>query len=325
MIRSGAIFAVAFLFSISAGSIQAQPNYPDRVIKLAFGSPPGGNLDAVSRIVAHGMEQNLGQQIVVQSILPGLGGAAAAETISRSPPDGYALLVLSGGYAAYSALSKTMSIKPVADLTWISLLTSYPFMFYVRKDSRLKTLGQLIKIGRTHPGELKFGSAGAGSLLHTVVELLAYRTGGKFLHVPYRGEVPAINALLRGDIDFVATTTGPTTEYLKSGQLRALAVTGKTRWRAFPDVPTVEEAASLPGFEVLSWAGLVGPPKLPQPVITRLSGAVTAALAMPDVSNKLQALGGDVHAGTPEQFKSMVQDQYDTWKKLGAEAHISLQ
>jgi tripartite-type tricarboxylate transporter receptor subunit TctC len=312
------------IFLVLAGA-HAEGDYPSKLIRIIFGSPPGGNLDAVTRILAHGIESSVGQTVIVESSSPGLGGAAAAVTTARSDPNGYSLLVLSAGYPAYAALSKNMMIQPVDGLTWISLITSYPFMIYVKADSPFKTLRQLVEAARTHPGEFKYGSAGAGSLLHTSVELLANETGVTFLHVPYRGEVPAITGLLAGEIDFVATTTGPTTERVRSGELRALAVTGKTRWREFPDVPTVEEALSLPGFEVISWSALAGPPKLPQPIVSRLNAEVRKALAVPEIKSKLEALGGDPHANSPEEMKALVQTQYETWKQLAVTAHISIE
>jgi tripartite-type tricarboxylate transporter receptor subunit TctC len=304
---------------------QAQQDYPNRLIKIIFGSPPGGNLDAVTRILAHGIETSTGQHVIVESSSPGLGGAAAAVTTARSDPDGYSLLVLSAGFPAYSALSKSTLIRPIDGLTWISLITSYPFMIYVKADSPFRTLAQLIDAARAHPGELKYGSAGAGSLLHTSVELLANKTGVKFLHVPYRGEVPAIMALIAGEIDFVSTTTGPTTERVRAGELRALAVTGKTRWPEFPDVPTVDQAISLSGFEVISWSALAGPPKLPVPIVSRLNTEVRNALAVPDIRSKLEALGGDPHANSPAEMEALVQSQYETWKQLAVTAHISIE
>ena len=140
-------------------------------------------------------------------------------------------------------------------------------MIAVRKDSRFQTLKQLIDEARANPGALKYGSAGVGSILHTTVELIANQTKTSYLHVPYRGEAPALTGMLTGDIDFIAATTGPITPRIKSGEFRALAVTGKARWRDFPDVPTVDEAA-IPGFEVVSWTGLAGPANLPRPVST---------------------------------------------------------
>jgi hypothetical protein len=170
---------------------------------------------------------------------------------------------------AHGALSKSVKYNVVDDFEWISIASFYPFLVCVRKDSPFRTLGQLIDAARKDPGGLKYGSAGVGSILHTTVELIGNETKTKFLHVPYRGEAPAITALLQGDIDFIAATSGPISARIRSGEFRALAVTGKTRWRDFPDVPTVEEQG-IPGFEVISWTGLAGPAKPPKPIALAL-------------------------------------------------------
>src|SRR6185295_18542436 len=202
--------------------------------------PPGGNVDIIARIMAHEMEKSLGQSIVVEA-KPGLAGALAAEAIARSEPDGYSLLVLPSAHPAYGALSKNVKYKVVEDFTWISVASFYPFMICVKADSRFKTLKQLIDEAREKPGTLRYGSAGIGSILHTTVELIGSQTQTKFLHVPYRGEAPAITGVLTGDVDFIAATTGPISARVKAGEFRALAVTGKTRWRDFPEVPTIAE------------------------------------------------------------------------------------
>ncbi len=165
--------------------------------------------------------------------------------------------MLPSAHPAYAALSKNVKYKVVDDFTWISVASFYPFMICVKADSRFQTLKQLIDEARAKPGDLKYGSAGVGSILHTTVELIGNQTKTKFLHVPYRGEAPAMTGLLQGDIDFIAATTGPISARVKAGEFRALAVTGKTRWRDFPEVPTVDEGA-IPGFEVISWTGLAG-------------------------------------------------------------------
>jgi tripartite-type tricarboxylate transporter receptor subunit TctC len=211
----------------------------------------------------------------------------------------------------------------VDDFTWISVASFYPFMIAVKADSRFKTLKQLIDEAAAKPGELKYGSAGVGSILHTTVELMGLQTKTKFLHVPYRGEAPALTGLLQGDIDFIAATTGPISARIKGGEFRALAVTGKTRWRDFPNVPTVDESA-IPGFEVISWTGLAGPAKLPKPVVDRLNAEMRKALTVPEVKQRLEAMGGDPRATTPEEMKALVQRQYDTWKKLAEEANLSI-
>src|SRR5215207_4940450 len=311
------IVALAVLAGLSTVTL-AQQAYPNRLIKIIHGFPPGGNVDIIARILGHEMEKSVGQSIVVEA-KPGLAGALAAEAIARSEPDGYTLLVLPSAHPAYGALAKNVKYKVVDDFTWISVASFYPFMICVKSDSRFQTLKQLIDEARAKPGELKYGSAGVGSILHTTVELMGVQTKTKYLHVPYRGEAPAITGLLQCDIDFIAATTGPISSRVKSGEFRALAVTGKTRWRDFPNVPTVDEA-TIPGFEVISWTGMAGPPGLPKPVVERLNAEVRKALAVPDVKSKLEAMGGDARATTPDEMKALVSRQYETWKKLAVEA-----
>jgi tripartite-type tricarboxylate transporter receptor subunit TctC len=313
--------ALAVLIGVAAGA-QAQQAYPNRLIKIMQGFPPGGNVDIIARILAHEMEKGLGQSIVVEA-KPGLAGALAAEAIARSEPDGYSLLVLPSAHPAYGALAKNVKFKVIDDFTWISVASFYPFMIVVKADSRFKTLKQLLDEAKAKPGELKYGSAGVGSILHTTVELLGNQTKTKFLHVPYRGEAPALTGLLTGDVDFVAATTGPASARIRSGEFRALAVTGKTRWRDFPNVPTVDESG-VPGFEVISWTGLAGPPNMPKPIVDRLNAEVRKALAVPEVKKKLESMGGDPRATTPEEMKALVTRQYETWKKLAKEANLSI-
>ena len=314
------VAAMAVLVGLSCGAL-AQA-YPNRIIHLMQGFPPGGNVDIIARILGHEMEKSLGQSIVVEA-KPGLAGALAAETVARSDADGYTLLMLPSAHPAYAALSKNVKFKVVDDFSWISVASFYPFMIAVKADSRFQNLRQVIDEARAKPGEVKYGSAGVGSILHTTVELIGNQTKTKFLHIPYRGEAPALTGLLQGEIDFIAATTGPVSPRVKSGEFRALAVTGKTRWRDFPDVPTVDEAA-IPGFEVISWTGLAGPPNLPKPIVDRLNAEVRKALAVPDVKQKLESMGGDPRATTPDEMKALVQRQYDTWKKLAVEANLSI-
>jgi tripartite-type tricarboxylate transporter receptor subunit TctC len=315
------IVAAVALLAVLTGAASAQ-SYPNRLMKVIQGFPPGGNVDIIARLLANEMEKGLGQTIVVEA-KPGLAGALAAETIARTEPDGYTLLVLPSAHPAYGALAKNVKYDVVNDFTWISVASFYPFMICVRKDSRFTSLKQLIDEARANPGALKYGSAGVGSILHTTVELIANQTKTKFLHVPYRGEAPAITGMLTGDIDFIAATTGPISARLRSGEFRALAVTSKTRWRDFPDVPTVEQAG-IAGFEVISWTGLAGPPKLPKPIVDRLNAEMRRVLAVPDVKKKLESMGGDPRATTPDEMKALVARQYETWKRLAVEANLSI-
>jgi len=316
------LMLAAALLLAALGAASAQ-SYPNRLIKFMQGFPPGGNVDIIARILASEMEKGLGLSIVVEA-KPGLAGALAAETIARAEPDGYSLLVLASAHPAYAALSKNVRYKVVDDFTWVSVASFYPFLIAVRKDSRFQTLKQLIDEARANPGALKYGSAGVGSILHTTVELLGNDTKTKFLHVPYRGEAPALTGMLTGDIDFIAATTGPITPRIHSGEFRALAVTGMTRWRDLPNVPTVHEAA-VPGFEVISWTGLAGPANLPRPIVDRLNAELRRTLAVGDVKSKLEAMGGDPRATTPEEMKALVARQYETWKRLANEANLRIE
>lgn len=316
------VFTAAALMLAGVGLADAQQAYPNRLIHLMQGFPPGGNVDIIARVIGQEMEKGLGQSVVVEA-KPGIAGALAAETIARSEPDGYNLLVVPSAHPAYGALAKNVKFKVVDDFTWISPVSFYPFLICVRADSRFKNLKQLLDEAKSKPGELKYGSAGVGSILHTTVELMGVQTKTKFLHVPYRGEAPALTALLQGEIDFIAATSGPISPRIQSGEFRALAVTGKTRWRDFPDVPTAEEAG-IPGFEVISWTGLAGPANLPKPVVERLNAEMRRIVALPEVKTRLQGMGGDPRATSPEEMKTLVSRQYETWKKLAAEANLSI-
>src|SRR5215203_2084861 len=184
------VVAMTVLAGLSTAAL-AQQDYPNRIIKLLHGFPPGGNVDIIASALGHEIEKGLGQSIVVEA-KPGLAGAIAAEAIARSDADGYRLMMVPSAHPAYGALSKNVKYRVVDDFTWISVASFYPFMICVKADSRFQTLKQLIDEARAKPGELKYGSAGVGSILHTTVELMGVETKTKYLHVPYRGEAPAI-------------------------------------------------------------------------------------------------------------------------------------
>lgn len=316
------IIVATLVALIAVTSAAAAQDYPNRPIKFMHGFPPGGNVDIIGRLLGNEMSKGLGQSIVIEP-KPGVAGSLAAEAVARSEPEGYTLLVVPSAHPAHGALSRNVSYKVVEDFEWISVASFYPFLICVRKDSRFQTLMQLIDEARKNPGVLKYGSAGVGSILHTTVELIGNETKTKFLHIPYRGEAPAMTGLLQGDIDFIAATSGPISARIRSGEFRALAVTGKTRWRDFPDVPTVAEEG-IPGFEVISWTGLAGPAKLPRPIVDRLNAEVRRAISVPDVKDKLESMGGDPRATTPAEMRALVASQFATWTRLAKEANISI-
>jgi tripartite-type tricarboxylate transporter receptor subunit TctC len=315
------ILGVAFCLVALSGAAAAQ-DYPNRLIKFMHGFPPGGNVDIIARLLGGEMSKSLGQSIVIEA-KPGVAGSLAADFVAKSEPDGYTLLVLPSAHPAHGALSKKVPYKVIEDFEWISVASFYPFLICVRKDSPHQSLKDLIAAARKEPGALKYGSAGVGSILHTTVELMANETKTKYLHVPYRGEAPAITALLQGQIDFIAATSGPISARVRAGEFRALAVTSRARWRDFPDVPTVEQQG-IAGFEVISWSGLAGPAKLPAPIVAKLNAELRRAIAVPDVKAKLEAMGGDPRATTPAEMRALVASQFATWTRLAKEANISI-
>jgi tripartite-type tricarboxylate transporter receptor subunit TctC len=312
-------FAILALLLAVTCPAQAQ-DYPNRLIKLLQGFPPGGNVEFVARLLAHEMSKSLGQTIIVEA-KPGQAGSLAAETVASADPDGYTLLLVAGAHPATAAIYKKLKYDPVDDFAWISTASFYPFVICVRRDSRLQSFADLVATARVGPGRVSSGTAGHGSIAHMTTELLGQRAGVKLLSVPYRGEAPAMTGLLSGDVDFVVATTALAIPHIRSGVVRALAVTGASRWKDIPEVATVAEGG-LRDVEVISWSGMAAPAKTPRGVIDRLHGEVAKAIAMPDVRSKLEAAGGEVRPTTPAEMRSLVERQVKMWNKVAREAQI---
>ena len=292
------------------------------MIKLLQGFPPGGNVEFVARLLGHEMSKSLGQSIIVEA-KPGQAGSIAAETIASAEPDGYTLLLVSGAHPATAAVYKKLKYDPVDSFAWISTASFYPFIICVRKDARFQSFAELIAAARAEPGKVSSGTAGNGSIAHMTTELIGQMAGLKFLVVPYRGEALAVTGLLSGDIDFVVATAALAIPHVRSGVVRALAVTGANRWKDIPDVPTVAEGG-LAGFEVISWSGMAAPAKTPPAIVDRLHSEMTKAIAVPDVRSKLEAAGSEVRGTTPAEMRALVERQVKMWSKVARDARIEL-
>ena len=314
-----AAIAVACILAVNASAQE----YPTRLIKLVQGFPPGGNVEAVARLLAHEMSKTLGQAIIVES-KPGQAGSLAAEFVAAAEPDGYTLLLVSGAHPATAAIYKKLKYDPIDGFSWISTASFYPFIICVRKEAKFQTLADLIAGARGSPGAVSSGTAGNGSIAHMTTELLAQMAGVKLLAVPYRGEALAITGLLSGDVDFVVATTSLAVPNIRSGTVRALAVTGKDRWKDLPDIPAVAEAG-FPDFEVISWSGLAAPAKTPKAIAERLYGELMRAISVPDVRTKLENTGSEVRAIASAQMRMLVENQIAMWSKVARDAHIELE
>jgi tripartite-type tricarboxylate transporter receptor subunit TctC len=314
-------FAAIGILLVLASPVRAQ-DYPSRLIKLLQGFPPGGNVEFVARLLAHEMSKSLGQTIIVES-KPGQAGSLAAEAVAGAEPDGHTLLLVVGAHPATAAVYKKLKYDPVDAFAWISTASFYPFIICVRQDSKLKSFADLLASARAEPGKVSSGTAGNGSIAHMTTEMLGQMTGVKFLSVPYRGEAPAVTGLLSGDVDFVVATAALAIPHVRSGVVRALAVTGATRWKDIPDVPTVAEGG-LADFEVISWSGMAAPARTPKPIIDRLHAEIATAISLPDVRSRLEAAGSEVRATPPAEMRALVDRQVKMWSKVAKDAGIGL-
>lgn len=295
--------------------------YPDRPVKVLHGFAAGGNADAVARLVAAELGKGLGQPLVVEP-KAGAGGTIAAAAVASAKPDGYNLLLATGGHAIAGVLYDKLPYDTAKSFQPISALTSFPFLVVVNAASPHNTLGDLLKAAKAKANPMTFGSAGIGTGQHMTGELLANRAGAAFTHVPYRGESASVTALLGNEVDFVLIAPTTALPQVKAGKLRALGTSGSARWSGLPDVPTVAEQG-VPNFEVRSWTALMAPAGTPQAVIDRLNAQVSTALQDATLRGKLaEATGGDVHASTPKELQATIEGDLKRWAQLVKDAKI---
>lgn len=298
-------------------------SYPERSIKILQGFAPGGNADNIARTVGAEMTKGLKQSLVVEA-QTGAGGTIAATTVARAKPDGYTLLLATGGHAVAGALYSTLAYKTVADFEMISTITYFPFLIVTSADSRLKTFADLLSAERKDSPGLSFGSAGVGSTHHLAGELLSKMAKINLLHVPYRGDAASITAMMANDVSFIIAPPTAVMSNIKAGKLRVLATTGAQRWPGLPDVPTVAEQG-VPGYDVRSWAGLMAPAGTPRAIVDVLNQEVRKALQVPAVRTRLEEMGGEARGSSPEEMKTMVSAELQKWTQVVTDAKIPKQ
>jgi tripartite-type tricarboxylate transporter receptor subunit TctC len=322
-LRLAALLAATLCLLLVAPAATAQ-DYPNRPIRIVVGFPAGGGVDTVARVVGNDMSRALGQPIVVEN-KPGAAGTLGAAEVARSAPDGYTLLVTPGGHAIFGAMFKSLPFHTVDSFDWISNVIKVPFFVVVPAASEFRSLDALIAKAKDNPGTLSFGSAGPGSTHHLGIELLGRLTGAKMLHVPYRGDAPLVTAVLAGEVQFAIATPTLIVEHIKVGKLRALATAADTRWSGLPDVPTVQQALSLQGYDVRTWFALAGPVGLPAPIVDRLNAELRKAVAVPEVRDRLAGIGGELAPTTPAEMRERVARELAMWTRTVDEAGIPKQ
>ena len=307
----------AIVFQASA----AEP-YPIKPVRLLVGFPAGGSVDKVARLVAKSLSGELEQQFVVDN-RAGAHGIIAAELAARAAPDGYTLLVASGGHSINPALYAKLPYDTQRDFFAITQIASYPMLLLVHPSLPVHSTRQLISLAKSKPGALNYASTGPGSTAHLTTEMFRQAAGIDMTHIPYKGGAPALTDLVGGQVQVMFNVILVGLPHVKAGRLRGLGVTSIARSDAAPDLPTLAESG-LKGFETESWTGLLGPARLPKGVIDRLHAAVVRAVRMPDVMQPLRGDGANIVANSPKQFASQIEREIATWAKVVQAAGVRL-
>jgi tripartite-type tricarboxylate transporter receptor subunit TctC len=306
---------VTAVVTLSGAGLALAQGFPNKSIKMIVPYPPGGPTDVQARIVAQKLGDLLGQSVVIEN-RGGAGGMLGSTVVAKSAPDGYTLLMgASGPQALGPLMAKEPPYDPVKDFTPISLVSYSPLMLVVHPKLNAKRVNDVIALAKDRPGALNYGSFGNGTMAHLAGELFKTMAGVNIVHVPYKGSAPAMAALLGGEIDFMFDTVITALPHVKAGKLAGLAVTKGTRSSAVPELPTVAEAA-LPGFEAVSWIGLMGPAGMPKDVVDRLSGDMVKALADPVVRERLQAAGAEPVGSDAETFAKQMKSELARWEPV---------
>src|SRR3954452_24235479 len=301
----------AFAFA-ALGPAGAQAAYPERPITMVVPFPAGGSTDLVARVVAEKMSQELGQQVVVDN-RGGAGGNVGAAAAAKADPDGYTILMGTvATHALNPALYKKMPYDPVKDFAPISLLVVVPNVLVVNPDFPAHSVAELIALLKAKPGEYSYASSGNGTPLHLSGELFKTMAGVDMVHVPYKGAGPALIDVMGGHVPIMFDNLPSSTEHIKAGKLRGLAVTTAERAPSMPDLPTIAESG-LPGYEPYTWNALFAPAGTPPEVIAKLNEAALQALADPGVQAKLQGFGAQVKGSTPDELGAHVQAELAKW------------
>jgi tripartite-type tricarboxylate transporter receptor subunit TctC len=310
-----AVFAATLLAAaFVVATVQAQ-EFPTRSITLIVPYSAGGGNDAMARVVADTMGTALGQQIVIEN-RGGAGGSIATRQVARAAPDGYTLgLGGTGTLAIDPTLYPNVGYDPRRDFAPIGLIATGALIVLVNPSVPATTLPEFIAFAKAQPGKIDYASAGSGSGIHLGTELLAFMAGIKMTHIPYKGSAPALTDLIGGHVALYFSSLPPAIGLVRDGKVRALAVTGPTRSKTFPDIPTVAESA-LPGFEAVLHYGVIAPAGTPRPVIDKLNAALRTALASHEVQARIETDGAEIFPSTPEQYTADIDREETKWSEI---------
>ena len=301
--------------AVSAGA----DAFPEKPLRLLVPYTPGGAADVVSRAVAQRLSQRLGQPVVVEN-RPGDGGVLAMGILAKSPKDGYTFGLVANSYATIAILRPKLPFDPTTELTPLAFIGTIPFILLTRTDAPFKTLQELVGYGKQNPGKLSFASAGNGTMSHLLPTSFKKELGLELNHIPYGGAAPSLNSLMAGHVDLYLDPVATSAELVKTGKLRALAVTGGSRSRSLPSVPTLVEQG-LP-IRAFSWLGFVAPSGVPQGIVDRLNNEINAALQDASLKKQFEAMEIEIDTGPPSKFTAFAQKEAEFWGQVIRENQI---
>ncbi|MES2561670.1 MAG: tripartite tricarboxylate transporter substrate binding protein [Pseudomonadota bacterium] len=316
-------FIVAGLTFLMTMSVSAQPTYPAKQIRLIVGFAPGGGSDILSRALAQRLTLVVGQPVIIDN-RPGAGGAIGAEIGARATADGYTLTVgSSGAFAVNPNLHAKLAYDPLKDFVPVGMFGTFPYVLIVHPSVTVKSVRELIALAKRTRGQLNYGSAGNGSGNHLVMEHFLAMSGAHMTHVPYKGGILALTAVMTGELETTFDPIVTATAQLKAGRVRGLAVSSAKRASLLPDMPTVSEAG-VPGFEAANWFGVFAPTGTPRAVVDQLNAAINKSVQTSEMRDTLHAQGADALMGTPDDLADLLKRELDKYRLIIKNAQASL-
>jgi tripartite-type tricarboxylate transporter receptor subunit TctC len=297
-------------------------SFPNKPLKIIVPYPPGQASDQITRMVADKVSQAIGQPIVVDN-KPGAGGNLGTEIGAKSPADGYTMTIGTAALPISKLVYKKLTFDPINDFNGITLMTTMPLVLVVPPALKVNTVAELVEYAKKNPGKVNFASSGTGTSHQLAGEMFKQYAGIDITHVPYKGSPPAHVDLMGGSVDLMFDNIVAVGPLVKSGKLKALAVTSKTRSPTLPNVPTMQESG-YPNIEAVAWFGVLVPKGTPKGIVNRLNKEFVTALAIPEIKNKLEESGAQVIASTPEDFDAFMQNEVKKWSGVINTAKISL-
>ncbi len=317
-------FASTLILSMGLANQASAQEFPERPIHLIIAFGPGGGSDIIGRILAESLQTRLGQAVVVEN-KPGAGGILGNDVVARAPPDGYTLGIMTAGQLIAAVTTKKMPYDTNTAFAPVGQIATASLMIVTRPDFPANNVQELVAYAKAHPGKVIFASPGFAATQHFAGELFKQIAKIDLLHVPFRSTPETLNAVLGRHADIMFDTVSALIGHVQSGQLKALAVTGKDRFPAVPNVPAAIESGLLPGYDVTTWYGLFAPRGTPPVVIAKLNKTLNESLASEEVKKRLVTVGVVVKSSTPQQFGAFMADEYKRWNAVREAAGIPLQ